>query len=106
MNKFILLFTAFAMIVSATVCASHAAHASVDTDTEISISIDADSSEDTSLGSNGSDMACDGCCIHHAMSASLGVKALTVTGKNKMLLPDTPLFVSDLIYGLKRPPKA
>tara|TARA_B100000242_G_C43055416_1_gene493848 strand:+ start:17355 stop:17621 length:267 start_codon:yes stop_codon:yes gene_type:complete len=60
MSKFILLFTAFTMIVSVTVCASHAAHASVDTDTEISISVDADSSEDTSLGSNGCDMSCAG----------------------------------------------
>ena len=106
MNKFILLFTAFAMIVSATVYASHVAHASVDTDTEISISIDADSSEDTSLGSNGSDMACGGCCVHHAMNASFGIKDLTSMGKDKMLLPNTPLFVSDLIYDLKRPPKA
>ena len=105
MSKFILLFTAFAMIVSATVCASHIAHASVDTDTEISISIDADSSEDSSLGSNGCDMACGGCCVHHAM-ASFDVKDLTALGKDQMSLPNTSLFVSDLIYVLKRPPKA
>ena len=106
MSKFFLLLSAFALIVSVTVCASHVAHASVDTDTEISISIDADSSEDTSLGNNGCDMACGGCCVHHAMNASFSVKDLTALGKDQMSLPNTPLFVSDLIYGLKRPPKA
>ena len=93
------------MIVSVTVCASHVAHASVDTDTEISISIDADSSEDTSLDSNGCDMSCGGCCIHHAIDTSHS-NNLASAGKGKLLMPDTTLFVSDFIYGLKRPPKS
>lgn len=106
MSKFILLFTAFTMIVSVTVCASHAAHASVDTDTEISISVDADSSEDTSLGSNGCDMSCGGCCVHHATGTSHGTSDLLSVGKDQLFKLDTALFVSDVIYGLKRPPKA
>ena len=106
MNKFFLILSAFALIVSVTVCASHVAHASVDTDTEISISIDADSSEDTSMGSSGCDMACGGCCVHHATNTSHGASDLTSVGKGQLLMPDTTLFVSDVIYGLKRPPKA
>ena len=106
MSKFFLILSAFAMIVSVTVCASHAAHASVDTDTEISISIDVDGSSDNTLGSNGCDMSCGGCCVHHAMNTSFGVKDFIALGKDQMSLPNTPLFVSDLIYGLKRPPKA
>lgn len=93
------------MIVSVTVCASHVAHASVDTNTEISISVDADSSEDTSLGSNGCDMSCGGCCVHHATNTPHS-ENLASAGKGKLLMPDTTLFVSDFIYGLKRPPKA
>jgi len=106
MSKFFLILSAFALIVSVTVCVSHAAHASVDTDTEISISIDADGSSDNKLGSNGCDMLCGGCCVHHAMNTSFGVKDFAVLGKDQMSLPNTSLFVSDLIYGQKRPPKA
>ena len=105
MSKLFLILSAFAMIVSVTVCASHVAHASVDTDTEISISIDADNSEDTSLGSDGCDMSCGGCCIHHAFDTSQG-NNLASAGKGKLLMPDTTLLVSDFIYDLKRPPKS
>lgn len=100
-----MILSAFAMIVSVTVCASHVAHASVDTGSELSISIDADSSEDSSLGSNGCDMSCGGCCIHHAINMSHSDNIASV-GNGKLLLPDTTMFVSDFIYGLKRPPKS
>lgn len=106
MSKFFLILSAFALIVSVTVCVSHSAHASVDSDTEISISIDADGSSDNKLGSNGCDMLCGGCCVHHAMNTSFGVKDFAVFGKDQMSLPNTSLIVLDLIYGLKRPPKA
>ncbi len=106
MSKFFLILSAFALIVSVTVCASHVAHASVDTASEISANIDADSSDDNSLGSNGCDMTCGGCCVHHAMDTSYGIKDLVSVGKDQMLLPDTTLFVSDFMYGLKRPPKS
>lgn len=106
MSKFFLILSAFALIVSVTVCASHSAHAGVDTDTEISTSIDIDNQGDTSLGSNGCDMTCGGCCVHHATNTSHGISDLTSVGKGQLLMPDTTLFVSDFIYGLKRPPKA
>ena len=93
------------MIVSVTVCVSHAAHADVDTGSELSISIHADSSEDTSLSSDGCDMSCGGCCIHHAIDTSHS-NSLASAGNGKLLMPDTNLFVSDFIYGLKRPPKS
>ncbi len=93
------------MIVSMTVCVSHA-HASIDTDTEISISIDNDNSEDTSQGGSGCDMPCGGCCVHHAIDTFSKNSDLASVGKGKLLMPDTTLLVSDFIYGLKRPPKA
>ena len=106
MSKFFLILSAFALIVSVTVCASHSAHASVDTDKEMSVSIDADSPDDNSLGSNGCDMSCGGCCVHHVIHTSHGVSTLASDGKGQLLMPDTNLFVSDFIYGLKRPPKS
>ena len=93
------------MIVSVTVCVSHAAHADVDTGSELSISVDADSSEDTSLGSNGCDMSCGGGCVHHAINTSHS-NDLASAGNEKLFMPDTTLFVSDAIYGLKRPPRS
>lgn len=105
MSKFFLILSAFAMIVSSMVCLSHA-HADVNTGSELSISIDADSSEDTSLGDNGCDMSCGGCCVHHAVNTSHGNSDLASLSKGKLLMPDTTLFVSDIIYGLKRPPKS
>ena len=92
------------MIVSSMVCVSHA-HADVNAGLELSISIDADSSEDTFLGSNGCDMFCGGCCIHHAIDMSHS-NNLASAGNEKLFMPDTTLFVSDFIYGLKRPPKS
>ncbi len=106
MNKFFLVLSAFALIVSVTVCASHVAHASVDTDTDISISIDIDNQNDNSLGSIGCDMSCGGCCVHHAMDTAYSVQDIISVGKGQLLEPDTTLFVSEFIYGLKRPPKA
>ncbi len=105
MNKFLLILSAFALIVSVTVCASHAAHASTDKNAEISISIDIDSHSDNSLDSNGCEMSCGGCCVHNAMNTSYGFKDFTPISEGLRLMPDTALFVSDVIYGLKRPPK-
>lgn len=103
MSKFFLVLSAFAMILSVMVCVSHV-HASVDTNTEISISIDVDDQDSNSLGSKGCDMSCAGCCVHHATNLS-NAKSTTTSDKDKILIPDTTLFASNLIYSLKRPPK-
>lgn len=105
MSKFFLILSAFAMIVSVTICASHA-HASVDSASDISISIEIDNAGETSLGSNGCDMSCGGCCVHHAMSSSFVNSDFISLSKGKLLRSDGTLFVSDITYGLKRPPKS
>jgi hypothetical protein len=101
MSKFLLTLSAFAMIVSVTVCISHA-HATIDT--EISISIDDHNHEDDSQSSNSCDMSCGGCCVHHAIALH-GASDLASADKSELLMPDTALLVSDVIYGLKRPPR-
>jgi hypothetical protein len=101
MNKFFLTLSAFAMIVSVTVCVSHA-HATIDT--EISISIDDHNHQDDSLSGNSCDMSCGGCCVHHAI-ALYGANDLASADRAELLMPDTALLVSDVIYDLKRPPR-
>ena len=106
MSRVFLIFTLFAMIVSMTVSATHA-HASVDSPAEISISVDLDDSDDhNALGSKDCDVACSSCCIHHAMSNSNQIIGLSPLVKDKLQVPHESIFVSDFIYGLKRPPKS
>ena len=106
MSKFFLIFTLFAMIVSMTVSATHA-HANADSPSEISISVDLDDSGDhNALGSKDCDVACGGCCIHHVMNNTNQIIGLSSLAKDKLQVPHESIFVSDYIYGLKRPPKS
>ncbi len=105
MRKFFLVISTFAMIVSVTVCASHA-HASVDNGLEISVSTHDHSAKDNSLDNDGCDMSCGGCCLHHAIGNFQGNDKIISLAKHKLLLPEAQLLVSDVIYGLKRPPKS
>ncbi len=106
MSRIFLIFTLFAMIASMTVSATHA-HANVDSPSEISISVDLDDSGDhNALGSKDCDVACGGCCIHHAMSNSNQIDSLSSSAKDRLQVPHESIFVSDYIYGLKRPPKS
>jgi hypothetical protein len=91
----------FSLIFSITICASHVAHASVDTSSEISMPIDIDNSID----GDACDMACGGCCIHHAMDATNNVKEI-VSLKAKAISTYPSVFVSQNTNGLKRPPKS
>ena len=105
MSRFLLIISAFAMIVSVTVCASYA-HASIDSGIEISASSHDHSSENNSFDNDGCDMSCGACCFHHAMGTLQGNETLSSLAKHKLLLPDAQMLVSDFIYGLKRPPKS
>jgi hypothetical protein len=105
MRRVFLIFTLFAMIVSMTVSATHD-HASVDSPSEISISVDLDDSGDHNhLGSKDCDIACGGCCIHHVMNNSNQITSLPSSAKDRLQVPHASIFVSDFIYGLKRPPQ-
>ena len=95
----------FSLIVSITVCASHVAHANVDTSSEISVTVDVDNSNDNLLGDNSCDMACGGCCIHHAMGTASNVEKIeSLNAKAVSSYPS--IFVSQNTNGLKRPPKS
>lgn len=89
------------LIVSVTICATHDAHASVGTSSEASLSIDVDTSSDN----NACDMACGGCCIHHAMGTASNVEEIESLNA-KAVSAYTSMFVSQNTNGLKRPPKS
>ena len=106
MRKFLLVFTMFSIVVSITASLAHA-HIDVDTSSEISFSIDLDDSDETTLlNSIDCDLACGGGCVHHVMNGSDNINDLTWLIKDKRHTSNTVIFVSDAIYGLKRPPKA
>ena len=106
MSKIFLIFTLFALIVSVTVSAAHA-HVDMDTPSEISSTIHLDSDDDhNDLGSQDCEMACGGCCIHHVMNSSNQTHSLSSLTKEKLHALNTNVFVSDFIYGLKRPPRS
>ena len=106
MSKFILSFSALAMILSMMICISHA-HASINSDTEISVNIDVDDKDNDSM-QKFSEKCCITCggCTHHIINSSLGINDMTLTGSDRIALSDLHFYVSELIYGLKRPPKA
>lgn len=95
----------FSLIVSVTVCASYVAHAGADTSSELSVTVDIDNSNDNSLGDNSCEMACGGCCIHHAMDTTNDIKEV-VSLKATAVSIYQSVFVSQSIHGLKRPPKS
>lgn len=106
MSKVLLIFTLFTLIVSVTVSAAHA-HVEIDTPSEISSTINFDSDDNhNNLGSQDCDMACGGCCIHHVMNSSSQIHSLSSLSKDKLHALNTNIFVSDFIYGLKRPPRS
>ena len=108
MSKFFLIFSMFAVIVSMTVCASHA-HASLSTLSEIPVSvvtIDVDSQENSTSSGNDCGITCGGCCVHHLINTFDKPSNTGPMGKSKMLMPDTNISVSDIIYNLKRPPRS
>jgi hypothetical protein len=106
MSKVFLIFTLFALIVSVTVTAAHA-HVEIDTPSEISSTIHLDSDDDhNDLGNQNCEMACGGCCIHHVMNSFNQTYSVSSLSKEKLHILNTDVFVSDFIYGLKRPPRS
>ena len=105
MSKVFLVFTLCALIVSMTVSAAYA-HVEIDTPSEISSTINLDSDDDHNyLGNQDCEMTCSGCCIHHVMNSSNQTHSLSSLSKEKLHALNTNVFVSDFIYGLKRPPR-
>lgn len=111
MSRFFLIFTLFAMVVSTTASLAHA-HMDVESISGVYISIDSDdvsdsTGDDAPVSNNDCDMMCSGSCLHaHLMFNSDQGGDLFMSAKGKIILSNTNHYFSDLIYDLKRPPKA
>ena len=106
MRKVFLTFTVFAMIVSITISVAHACvDADISHDISISQQLDDVNSNNPLNTANDCSIACDGCCVHHLITShSEFNKEFMVI--DKTILFEHDLVVSDLSYGLKRPPKS
>ena len=65
--------------------------------------------QDGDVSYDGCDLACSGCHVHchgHASVTSHGDLSIQLSVKNKAVFGQELIYISDLIYGLKRPPKA
>lgn len=110
MRKLLMLFSVFALLVSLTASLVHAETVCNGASSEICDSQHMDNAPDNDAAPDGCcDMACGGCGMHHHnhhMSSHMhDVFPLKVSGKDQRSLDRQLIYISDLIYGLKRPPK-
>ena len=87
MKKFLMILSVFAFLATSMAGLAHAEDASKD----------------------GCDMACSGCHVHchnHIASHSHDGLSALFGAKEKRVLGQELIYLSDLTYGLKRPPKA
>jgi|GEM_PF-925862 len=111
MRNFIILFSVFALLVSLTASFAHAETICNKPLSEICVSQHLDNAADDDAAPNDCcDMACGGCGMHcgysHMSSLVHDSFSLKVLGKDKRAFDEQRIYISDLIYGLKRPPKA
>jgi hypothetical protein len=111
MRKFLMLFSVFALLVSLTASLAHAETVCDGVSSEICTSQHMDNAPDNDAAPDGCcDMACGGCGMHchnsHMSSQIHDALSLKVSGKDQRSLDRQQIHISDLIYGLKRPPKA
>jgi len=106
-----MLFSVFALLVSLTASLAHAETVCNEASLEICDSQHMDNAPENDGTPDGCcDMACGGCGMHcqhsHMSSATHDAFSLKVSGKDQRALEEQQVYISDLIYGLKRPPKA
>ncbi|HEX2753351.1 MAG TPA: hypothetical protein VHP34_09690 [Alphaproteobacteria bacterium] len=111
MRNFIILFSVFALLVSLTASFAHADTICHEASSEICASQHLDNAPDDDVAPNDCcDMACGACGMHcghcHISSLAHDAFSLKVLGKDKRTFDEQKIYISDLIYGLKRPPKA
>lgn len=107
MRKFVTILSLFALLVSITASLAHAHMNTPDTQTHIASDM-GHGSDDTDY-SDCCDMACGGCGMHHhhhvAYILSDSISA-HIAIKDKQGFGTDLTYLSSLVYGLKRPPKA
>ena len=110
MHKFFMIFSVFAFLVTSMASLAHA-ETFCDPSSEICASqhVDAENVPDDGMSKDGCDLACSGCHVHchnHIASHSHDGLSALFGAKEKRILGQELIYLSDLTYGLKRPPKA
>lgn len=108
MRRFLIALSIFGLVVSITASLAHAHINPPDTQTHVSSS-DTDHSPDNPAYPDCCDMACGGCGMHHhhhlAHSLNDGF-SLQASVKDQQVFGKGLIYLSDFVYGLKRPPRA
>ena len=110
MRKFLMILSVFSLLVSLTASLAHAETICNEASSEICASAHVDNAPDTDPANECCDMACGGCGMHchsHHMTSNMHEGfSLKAESKDQRMSGQAQIHISDLIYGLKRPPKA
>jgi hypothetical protein len=107
MRRFLIALSLFALVVSVTASLAHAPTNSFNTQTHVSSDID--HSPDDPAYPDCCDMTCGGCGIHHHHHLAHGLNdafSLQASLKSQRAFGKELVYLSDFVYGLKRPPRA
>jgi hypothetical protein len=110
MRKFLMLLSVFAFFATSLAGLAHA-ETVCDPSSEICATqhIDKENAPDEDTSKEGCDLACSGChahCHNHISSTAYSGLSVQFAAKEQRLLGQELIYISDFIYGLKRPPKA
>ena len=110
MRKFLMLFSVFAFFATSLAGIAHA-ETVCDPATEICETqhVDNEKSPDDDMPKEGYDLACSGChahCHNHIPSTVCNDLSIEFSAKEPRLLGEELIYISNFIYGLKRPPRS
>ncbi len=105
-----MIFSVFAFFATSLAGLAHA-ETVCDPSSEICSSqhVDNENAPDDDISKEGCDLACGGCHVHchnHISSTAYNDLSIQFSTKEQRLLGQELIYISDFIYGLKRPPKA
>ena len=101
MRSFIMIFSVFALLLTVTVSTAHAHITPNTTDTNISQDHQHVPNSDSHIDCCG--MTCNGC--HHIAANTSSPSTKTISAE-KLSISEDDFYLSDVVYGLKRPPKS
>lgn len=105
MRSFIMILSVFALLVTVTVSVAHADIMLASAD--VTVSQDHQHTPDSDSYSDCCDMACGGCSLHcHHIASHTSDTSLEAPNSTQTFLSIEKLALSEVIYGLKRPPKS
>jgi hypothetical protein len=110
MRKFLMILSVFAFLATSVAGLAHA-ETLCDPSSEICTSqhVDSNNAPDNDLSPDGCDLGCSGGHVHchgHPSIASYDNFSLQASMKDQRAFGKEAIYISDFVYGLKRPPRA